>query len=227
VIGKIFDITRPLGATTAAWPGDVAFSRRWTQAHGTVTAAVSCLQFSPHLGTHLDAPLHVDPHGRDVAAVPLSICVGPCEVFGLPGHDRAISEYDLPSGWKPVTPRVLFATWTWALDAPIPPTFASLAPRFVDFLARSGAILVGIDTPSVDDPTAVELPAHRRCVAQSIAILEGLDFSGVIPGAYTLVAAPLRLTGVEASPVRAFLLPATTVAAGAVERVGPIRAPDA
>ena len=227
MIGKIIDITRPLGPTTAAWPGDVAFSKRWTQAHGTVTGAVSCLQFSPHLGTHLDAPLHIDPHGRDVAGVPLSVCVGPCEVLGLPGHDRAISENDLPSGWSPVTPRVLFATWTWAPEAPIPPTFASLAPRLVDFLARSGAVLVGIDTPSVDDPAAVDLPAHRRCVSQAITILEGLDFSGVIPGAYTLVAAPLRLPGVEASPVRAFLLPATTVAAGAVERVGPIRAPDA
>lgn len=225
--GKIIDITRPLGPTTAAWPGDVAFSKRWTQAHGTVTAAVSCLQFSPHVGTHLDAPLHLDPHGRDVAGVPLSVCVGPCEVLGLPGHDRAISTNDLPSGWKPATPRVLFATRTWALDAPIPATFGSLAPSLVDFLARSGAILVGIDTPSVDDPVAVDLPSHRRCVTQSIAILEGLDFSGVIPGTYTLVAVPLRLPNVEASPVRAFLLPATTVPAGAVERVGPIRTPGA
>lgn len=223
MIGKIIDITRPLGPTTAAWPGDVPFSKRWTQAHGTVTAAVSCLQFSPHLGTHLDAPLHLDPHGRDVAGVPLSVCVGPCEVVGLPGHDRPISESDLPAGWKPSTPRVLFATWTWPTDTPIPSTFATLAPYLVNLLARAGVVLVGIDTPSVDEPRAVELPAHRRCVAQSMAILEGLDFTGVIPGTYTLVAAPLRLPHVEASPVRAFLLPATTVAPGAVERVGPIR----
>jgi len=227
VIGKIIDITRPLGPTTAVWPGDVAFSKRWTQTHGTVTAAVSCLQFSPHIGTHLDAPLHLDPEGRDVASVPLSVCVGPCEVVGLPGHDRPISEEHLPSGWKPSTPRVLFATWTWPAGGPIPPTFASLSPGFVDLLARAGVILVGLDTPSVDEPRAVELPSHRRCVAQSIAIIEGLDFAGVIPGTYTLVAAPLRLPRVEASPVRAFLLPATTVAAGAVERLGPVRARDA
>jgi arylformamidase len=117
---------------------------------------------------------------------------------------------------------VLFATWTWPTDTPIPSTFATLAPHLVNLLARAGVVLVGIDTPSVDEPRAVELPAHRCCVAQSIAILEGLDFTGVIPGAYTLVAAPLRLPHVEASPVRAFLLPATTVAPGAVERVGPI-----
>ena len=223
MIGKIIDITRPLGPSTAVWPGDVAFSKRWTQAHGTVTAAVSCLQFSPHLGTHLDAPLHLDPHGRDVAALPSRFVL---DLRGrrAPGsRPRDLRDPTSPAGGNPSTPRMLFATWTWAREAPIPATFASLTPHLVDFLARSGAILVGIDTPSVDDPTAVELPAHRRCVAQSITILEGLDFTGVIPGTYTLVAAPLRLPQIEASPVRAFLLPATTVPAGAVERVGPIR----
>jgi arylformamidase len=227
VIGKIVDITRPLGAATAVWPGDVPFSRRWTQTHGTVSAAVSALQLSPHLGTHVDAPLHIDPDGRDVAGIPLSVFVGRCEVVGLPDHDRPISRDVLPAVWKPSTPRVLFATWTWPANKPVPQPFPTLAPALVDFLARSGVILVGIDSPSVDEPRAVELPSHRRCVAQAITILEGLEFTGVIPGVYSLVAAPLRMPGVEASPVRALLLPATMVPAGTSERVGAPRPPSA
>jgi arylformamidase len=224
MIGKIVDISRPLGPATAVWPGDTPFSRRWTQSHGAVSAAVSALQLSPHLGTHVDAPLHIDPGGRDVAGIPLSVFVGRCEVIGLPGHDRPIAREALPSGWKPTTPRVLFATWTWDTDKPVPQPFPSLAPPFVDFLARSGVILVGLDSPSVDEPRAVEMPSHRRCVAQAITIVEGLDFTTVIPGVYTLVAAPLRMPGVEASPVRAFLLPATALPAGTTERVGTTRA---
>jgi len=227
VTGKIIDITRPLGPATAVWPGDTPFARRWTQTHGTVSAAVSALQFSPHIGTHVDAPLHLDPAGRDVASLPLPVFVGRCEVVGLPDHTGAISREVLPRGWKPTTPRVLFATWTWPTDRPVPQPFPTLAPELVDYLARSGVILVGIDSPSVDEPRAVELPAHRRCVAAAIAILEGLDFTGVIPGVYSLVAAPLRLPGVEASPVRALLLPATTFPAGTTERAGTPRAPGA
>ncbi len=221
--GKIIDITRPLGPATAVWPGDTPFSRRWTQTHGTVSAAVSSLQFSPHLGTHVDAPLHIDPAGRDVASLPLSVFVGRCEVVGLPDYDRPITREILPSGWKPSTPRVLFATWTWPTDKPVPQPFPTLASALVDFLARSGVILVGLDSPSVDEPRAVDLPAHKRCIAQSVTILEGLDFTGVIPGIYSLVAAPLRVPGVEASPVRALLLPAKTFPAGTVERVGTTR----
>jgi arylformamidase len=208
--GTIIDITRPLGPTTAAWPGDAPFEMRWTQTHSDAAAAVSCVQFSPHLGTHLDAPLHLEPDGLDVASIPLSVCVGPCELVGLPGHDVPISEADLPSGWRPSAPRVLFATQTWPTGAPIPSRFASVSPGLVDRLARAGVVLVGIDTPSLDRPDAAGLPAHRRCLAHSVVILEGLDLTGVKPGAYTLVAAPLRLSRVEASPARAFLLPAAS-----------------
>jgi arylformamidase len=220
MVGKVIDISRALEPATAVWPGDTPFTRRWTHQHAPGQAAVTCLQFAPHVGTHLDAPLHTVPEGRDVASVPLTACVGRCEVVAVPGHRGPISEAHLPAGWSPSTPRVLFATGTWPAGSPIPAAFASLAPGFVDFLARAGVILVGLDTPSVDSPDATDLLAHRRCAAQTVLILEGLDLAGVLPGPYTLVAAPLRMPGVEASPVRALLLPAKTLPTGTTERLG-------
>jgi arylformamidase len=206
VNGPITDITRPLSPTTAVWPGDEPLSVRWTQPHGVGAAAVSCLRLSPHIGTHLDAPLHLDPSGADVGSLPLGVCVGRCEVVALPGHDRPITREDLPSGWSPSAPRVLFSTGTWPAGAPIPPAFASLSPALVEFLAGADVVLVGLDTPSVDEPSAAWLPAHRSCVAHGMMILEGLDLDRVAPGFFTLVAVPLRLDGAEASPVRAFLV---------------------
>jgi arylformamidase len=36
--------------------------------------------------------------------------------------------------------------------------------------------------------------------------IEGLDLAGIMPGVYRLVALPLRLVGLDASPVRAVLI---------------------
>jgi len=208
--------------SSPVWPGDVPFTCGWTAPPGRDTASVSWMRLSPHLGTHIDAPLHRDPTGRDVASVPLLTCIGRCEVVSLPGHAEPIDLADMPPGWHPSTPRVLFATGSWPAGSPIPPSFASLTPAFVDFLARAGVALVGLDTPSADMPDAADMPAHRRCVDRSVLILEGLDLAGVEPGSYTLVAVPLRLVGLEASPVRALLLPARTLPTGITERAGAV-----
>ncbi len=226
MLTRVIDISRPLSSASPTWPGDAPFTCGWSSPPGRAAAAVSWVRLSPHLGTHLDAPLHLDPAGRDVAGIPLLTCVGRCEVVSLPGHDRPIEQHDLPAGWQPSTPRVLFSTGTWPAGSPIPASFASLAPTFVDFLARAGVALVGLDTPSADSPEATDLPAHRRCLARSVLILEGLDLSDAPPGAYTLVAVPLRLVGLEASPVRALLLPAKTLPTGITERAGAVGGED-
>ena len=77
-----------------------------------------------------------------------------------------------------------------------------------------GIRLVGIDYLSVDPfPTnwpKCTFPAHHALLGAqpdrpTVAILEGLDLFEVTPGDYTLWCLPLRLEGVDASPVRAVL----------------------
>ena len=46
---------------------------------------------------------------------------------------------------------------------------------------------------------------HRALLSEGVAVLENLDLSEVKPGKYFLVAAPVKISGVEASPVRAIL----------------------
>lgn len=50
------------------------------------------------------------------------------------------------------------------------------------------------------------MPAHHALNECAIMNLEHLDLSGVAPGRYQLVALPLRLEGMDASPVRAVLI---------------------
>ena len=106
---------------------------------------------------------------------------------------------------SPDAPRVLLATGTYPDPDRFNEDFAALSPELVDHLHAEGVRLIGIDTPSVDPFASKELPSHRRFLAHDMAILEGLVLDGVSEGMYELIALPLRLTGFDASPVRAVL----------------------
>jgi len=66
-------------------------------------------------------------------------------------------------------------------------------------------LLVGMDTPSVDPFHSKELLAHHALARGGVAILEGLLLDGVPEGVYELIALPLKLAGLDASPIRAVL----------------------
>lgn len=206
-MATIIDITRPLGAATPTWPGDAPFELAWTSPPGTGSASVSRLSLSPHLGTHLDAPLHLEAGGADAASVDLGACIGACLVVRVGRREGAIEPDELPAGWS-TAERLLLATAAWPAATPLPERFPAPSPSLAAALIASGVRLVGIDTPSIDPPEAEDLPAHRALLAAGVVVVEGLDLAGVEPGRYTLMAAPLRLVGVEASPVRAVLLDA-------------------
>jgi arylformamidase len=163
---------------------------------------------SVHTGAHTDAPLHFDDRGADVASVPLSKYLGPCVVVDArPGAAGVLPEHLPPSAAEAVarTKRLLVRSY-----AQRPGRFdehmAHATPALADWLHQRGAVLFGIDTDSMDAFDSKDLPAHHRLTRHGIAILEGIDLSGVTPGEYELIALPLRLVGADASPVRAVLV---------------------
>jgi arylformamidase len=102
-------------------------------------------------------------------------------------------------------PRILLRTYaafpalSWRSD------FVAVSPRAIALLAARGAILIGIDSPSMDPETSKELAAHHAIRHAGMAILEGLVLDDVPPGDYELIALPLPLAGLDSSPVRAIL----------------------
>ena len=72
-------------------------------------------------------------------------------------------------------------------------------------LIDAGVVLLGVDTPSVDPADSTILASHRIALAHHRVIIENLDLADVPAGDYELIALPLRMSGVEASPVRAVL----------------------
>jgi arylformamidase len=86
-----------------------------------------------------------------------------------------------------------------------PSPLTCLTVELVEHMAASGIVLVGLDSPSVDLFDSKDLPVHKALHARGIGNLENLALEGVPPGRYELIALPLRLSGRDASPVRAVL----------------------
>lgn len=202
--GGWIDISRPLSQTTQVWPGDHPFILRQRREPAFV---LSWFETTCHVGTHLDAPLHLDGAATAVEGVPIERCVGPAEVVKSDSKSAALTPASLPPGWEPQFPRVLIRTDTSPLDRPIGPGFAGLSADLVHWLADRGVELVGIDTPSVDVFEATDLPAHHALLERGLTWIEGLLLADAAPGPYFLAALPMLLEGAEAAPVRAVLGP--------------------
>ena len=102
-------------------------------------------------------------------------------------------------------PRVLLRTYASAPQKAWDPAFPAIAPATIELLADHGVILVGTDAASLDPQDAKTLAAHHAVHRHRMAILEGVVLDAVEPGDYELIALPLKLAGMDASPVRAIL----------------------
>ncbi len=198
----IHDITPPITPDLKVFPGDTPLSREvlLDMSRGDALT-LSTLRATVHLGAHADAPSHDGRDARTIERQPLELYIGPCRVVHV--EKRLVTPDQLPDSLD--TERLLIATGTYPDPTGWNADFAALHPDLVDYLHGQGVRLVGVDTPSVDPADSRDLPAHRRFLANDMAIMEGLVLADVPDGVYELIALPLPLVGFDASPVRAIL----------------------
>jgi arylformamidase len=201
----LWDITPSVAFGIPVWPGDTEYTeqRTWLL-EGDCPVNVSRFTMSTHTGAHTDAPLHYDPAGLPIGAVPLDAYIGPCRVIHCIGAPR-IEPWHLHEHLIDLPPRVLFRTYEAMPQTAWDGAFASVAAEVIDILAGHGVKLVGLDTPSLDPQDSKTLDAHHRVMAHGMAILEGVVLDDVPAGDYELIALPLKLAHLDASPVRAIL----------------------
>ena len=201
----LYDITPPVTAALAVWPGDTPPSREvLLDMRRGDNITLSTLHATVHLGAHADAPNHYTTDGAAIDERPLTRYLGAARVVRVDVErgtrippDRVPEQLDAE--------RLLLATGTFPDPTEFNRDFAALSADLVQALHERGVTLVGIDTPSVDLFESKELPAHNACRRHDLAILEGLVLDDVPEGLYELIALPLRLVGFDASPVRAVL----------------------
>lgn len=189
---KLYDISADL-LTAAVYPGDPEPELRRVGVIGeNADCNLSTLFCCLHNGTHMDAPLHFLADGKSAEQIAPERFIGMCRVVSAP--PGAIAAGDVENLFPPTCERILIKgggqTYFSADGA--------------EALALRNPLLVGTDSGSVGfgcEQTAV----HRAFLRREIALLEGLSLVGVPDGEYFLMAAPIKIGGAEAAPVRAFL----------------------
>lgn len=204
----LYDISRPVSPAIAVWPGDQAFQMRWTmRLDAGDSCNVAAVTMSVHTGTHADAPYHFDDRGSAITSVSLEPYLGPATVVEIRAGD-AIDLTDLQGLALTGVRRILFKTKASGLpESQWDTAYVYLTERAAQHLADHSVLLVGTDAPSVDAHDSKTLAAHRALARGGVALLESLHLAAVPPGEYELIALPLRLVGLDASPVRAVLRP--------------------
>ncbi|MEK6978492.1 MAG: cyclase family protein [Candidatus Hydrothermarchaeota archaeon] len=192
----------------------------WTFTHHEVTkklyinssSSTKALFLSDHTGTHVDAPLHFDPEGGDVAQLPLAPFVSRGAVLDVSHlEDRAeIGAQDLAGcpnadllgeGFAALVRTGRDKLWG--------------DPRYVDhphltgesarWFLEKGVGLVGIDALSMDSVHVKEKAVHNTLLkGRQIPTVENLCRLELVgEGVFIFIALPLHLVGATGSPVRA------------------------
>ncbi|QWG24898.1 arylformamidase [Bradyrhizobium sediminis] len=203
---ELIDISPALRVGMGVFPGDAPFAVSQTFTIGPdCPANVASIAMSTHCGAHVDAPLHYDPAGASIDRLDLGDFIGPARVVDARGNDPLCYFEEIAAALDGAPPRLLFKLMDRGDQMAWPAGFRTLAPETVERLALRGTRLIGVDVPSVDPETSKDLPSHMVCRRHDIRIVENLVLAGVTPGDYELIALPLKLSGLDAAPVRAVL----------------------
>lgn len=208
-MSKIIDISVRLRPDMPVWPDSVGFRIERTQSFALGdNMNVSRLEMDVHCGTHVESALHFLDGGAALEAYPVDVFVGPAHVAHLPDAD-VIGRQELErAAIPPTAERLLLRTRNsafWQDEGALFRTdYAALSPEGATWIVQRGIRLIGADYLSVqrfdDGPET-----HRILMRGGVAILEGVNLSGVPSGDYRLICLPLWVGDAEAAPARAIL----------------------
>lgn len=205
-VSRIIDISTPLDEYTPAYEGDPVFER-------TVVASIneegegynlSTLSMSAHSGTHVDAPVHFVARGKTIDQIQPRRWVSPAIVIDLPDSGPIASERLERQGIR-TGDTVLLRANNGRGDAATE-SASALTLDAASYLVSRKVNMVGIDTLSIEPYDDPDFPVHKRLLRNNVLIIENLRLEKVTPGRYTLIVAPLLITGGDGAPARALLV---------------------
>jgi kynurenine formamidase len=167
------------------------------------------IEMVANTGTYIDSPFHRYADGADLSELNLSSLANleGIVVRRKAAAERGISVTEL-AGLDLSGKAVLFHTgWDlhWRAEKYFDGTHPFVAEETAEYLAHSGAALVGIDSYNIDNTKDGNRPAHSLLLRHGIPIVEHLCRLSELPDQnFKFFAVPVKVKGFGTFPVRAF-----------------------
>src|SRR4030095_12009525 len=167
------------------------------------------IEMVANTGTYLDSPFHRYANGTDLAGLDIHSLAN-LDVLVVRRVDPPVRDIsvDAIAGLNVKAKAVLFHTgWDrhWRTEAYSDGNHPFLSTEAAEYVAASGAALVGIDSYNIDNTKGGDRPAHTILLREGIPIVEHLCGLAELPDdGFKFFAVPVKVKGMGTFPVRAF-----------------------
>ena len=202
-MNKIIDLTMEITDGMAVYPGDDAVRLTQTKFYNNDGYTNHRLEAGMHIGTHMDAPMHMTGSKITVADIPLERLIGKGSLIDAAGkqlidkseeYDALIEEDSIVIIHTSYDKH--FGTEKYFIDHPV------ISEEMAELLVKKKVKAICIDTPS---PDRYPFKIHKLLLENSIVIVENCTNLNALPKNvnYEVFIVPLNLK-TDGSMVRVF-----------------------
>lgn len=195
---KIVDLSVAINENTPVYPGD---PKTIIKPAGDLAKDGYCDHFvsmGTHVGTHIDAPMHMIEGGQSLDQQPIERFVGRGACVDVTdGNFKKVKEVDLQPG-----DIVLFMTGMSSKfnDSVYFEHYPAMDGDTAEYLASKKVSMVGVDACSIDNQEG--FPIHKALLGQGVLIIENLTNLGELVGRnFRVYALPIKLQ-IDGAPAR-------------------------
>lgn len=194
----IIDLSVPINSKTPVYPGDPETIIKAAGVFAKDGYTDHYISIGTHVGTHIDAPMHMLSNGVGLDQIPVEQFVGRGKLVEVKGSsfeevkNSGIEQGDI----------VLFSTGmnNKYYDPVYFEQYPVMSEEIARYLVDAKVKMVGVDTCSVDNQE--DFPIHKTLLAGNVLIIENLTNLQALSGKnFTVYALPIKLQ-IDGAPAR-------------------------
>jgi kynurenine formamidase len=197
----LIDLTRTFHTSMPVFPGDMPPAWRQVAFIERDGYNVSQLHTGMHVGTHIDAPLHMVGGGKPLSEIPLAHFIGPGCLIDARGRNPIdgdlLEGVDIPAG----AILLVYTGWGQHFGADsYYRDYPELTRAFAERAIAAGVKIIGMDSPS---PDRAPYLIHKALLSHTVLIMENLTNMQALPTGkpFEVIALPVPFEA-DGAPLR-------------------------